>query len=76
MSKYYIASGTLQLIYSTNKTPIEAACAAIWETNDNDELDRFMTVDERGFRTKKTADELTAVFSVDNIMEQSGWNKE
>ena len=36
MSKYYIKCGTLELIYSTNKEPFDAAVAALWETNEHD----------------------------------------
>jgi hypothetical protein len=54
MAKYYIQSGSLQLIYSTNKDPINAAITALWETNENDVLDEFFYVDERGMKDYKT----------------------
>ena len=64
----------IQLIYSTHKSPMEAACDAIWETNDGDTLDMQMIVDERGIRTKETADELTCIFTTDDILKQAGRN--
>ena len=73
MPKYYINSGTLQLIYSTPKTAIEAACVAIFEINEDDELGREIFVDERGMRDKTTADEQTMIFDTDFILEEADW---
>ena len=42
MPKYYISSGTLELIYSCNKSEHDAAMDAIWETNDYDQLDEYI----------------------------------
>lgn len=69
MAKYYISSGTLRLIYSTTKSPLEAACTAIWETNEHDEIGPQVFVDERGMRNKTTADEQTMIFDTDFILE-------
>jgi len=43
MSKYYIKSNTLELIYSTDKTPLEAAIVALGETNKWYERLRYST---------------------------------
>jgi hypothetical protein len=74
MPKYYIQSGSLRIIYSTSKGPIEAACDAIWELNDNDTLDEHMTVDERGMRTLDMADEYTKIYKTEFVLAQAGWS--
>lgn len=76
MSKYYINSGTLQVIRSTSKMAVMAACDAVWELNENDTLDEFMYVDERGYRDYKTADNKTMVYKTTNVLTQAGWNME
>lgn len=76
MAKYYIKSNTLEIIYSTNKGPIEAACDAIWELNDNDTLDEHMYIDERGYKDYVSADKLTKVYKTENILIQAGWSME
>ena len=74
MSKYYISSGTLQIIRSTSKMAVMAACDAVWELNDNDTLDEFMYVDERGYRDYKTADNKTMVYKTTSVLTQAGWS--
>jgi len=76
MSKYYISSGTLQIIRSTSKMAVMAACDAVWELNDNDTLDEFMYVDERGYRDYKTADNKTMVYKTTSVLTQAGWSME
>jgi hypothetical protein len=73
MSKYYIKSGSLELIYSTDKDPVNAAITALWETNSNDVLDEFFYVDERGMRDYKTADKQTIVIDSQTIFDEAGW---
>lgn len=73
MAKYYIKSGSLELIYSTNKSPIDAAIAALWETNENDVIDEYFYVDERGMKDYKTADKETIVIESDIILDKAGW---
>lgn len=73
MSKYYIRCGSLELIYSTDKTPEEAAIAALWETNSNDVLDEYFYIDERGMKDYSTALPDTIVLSADRILKQAGW---
>jgi len=76
MPKYYIKSNTLELIYSTNKSPLDAACAAVWELNDNDTLDEYMYVDERGMKDHTSADNKTMVYKTHNVLIQAGWEME
>lgn len=73
MPKYYIKSGSLELIYSTNKSPIDAAIAALWETNENDVIDEYFYVDERGMKDYKTADKETIAIKSDVILDKAGW---
>lgn len=73
VTKYYIKSGSLELIYSTNKNPINAAVAALWETNDHDVIDEYFYLDERGYRDYKTADKNTIVIESDLILDKAGW---
>jgi hypothetical protein len=73
MTKYYIQSGSLQLIYSTNKDPISAAITALWETNEHDTLDEYFYVDERGMRDYKTADKETIVIDSETVLDEAGW---
>lgn len=76
MAKYYIKCGTLELIYSCNKAPRYAAMDAIWELNDNDVLDEYIYLDERGYRDYVTADGLTAVLHTSHILKDAGWSLE
>lgn len=76
MPKYYIKCGTLELIYSTSKSPIDAAIASVWELNDNDVLDEYMYLDERGYRDYVSADKMTMVYKSLNVLTQAGWNME
>jgi hypothetical protein len=76
MSKYYIQCGSLQLIYSTDKNPLEAACQTVWETNEYDILDEYFYVDERGYRGYTNADKETIVIPTEDIMRHSGWTME
>lgn len=73
MSKYYIRCGSLELIYSTEKSPINAAVSALWETNNNDVLDEYFYLDERGYRDYITADKETIVIESDIILDKAGW---
>jgi len=76
MAKYYIKCGSLELIYSTNKKPRKAAADALWETNDNDTLDEYFYIDERGFRDYVSADTRTNVFYSSTILKDAGWTVE
>ncbi len=76
MSKYYIKCGTLEIIYSTSKKPLDAAMDAVWETNENDVLDEHMYLDERGYRNYVTADGFTCVLHTSHILKDAGWSIE
>ena len=73
MPKYYIKSNTLELIYSTNKHPMDAAAAALWEANNNDILDEYFYIDERGMKDYKTALPDTVVISTKDVAKHAGW---
>jgi hypothetical protein len=73
MAKYYIKSGSLELIYSTNKVPFDAAVSALWETNEHDTIDEYFYIDERGMKDYKTADKQTIVIDSESILEEAGW---
>jgi hypothetical protein len=74
--KYYIQSGTLQLIYSTSEKPLNAAVAALWETNKFDVLDEHFYVDERGFKDYVTALPDTKVYKTTKVVRKAGWSIE
>ena len=74
MSKYYIRCGSLQLIYSTDKSESEAAAQVLWETNEHDVLDEYFYIDERGYRDYTNADNDTTVIKTKKICEKAGWD--
>jgi hypothetical protein len=76
MSKYYIQCGSLQLIFSTNKSESEAAAQVLWETNEHDVLDEYFYIDERGYRDYKTADKNTQVIPTEVIVKLANWEME
>jgi len=76
MSKYYIKSGTLELIYSTDKKPMAAAADVLWEANKFDVLDEHFYVDERGFKDYATALPDTKVYKTEKIVTKAGWTLE
>ncbi len=73
MSKYYIKSNTLELIYSTDKTPLEAAAVALGETNKFDVLDEHFYIDERGMKDYSTALPDTIVIKTKIVADAAGW---
>ena len=73
MAKYYVKCGSLELIYSTSKTPFEAAVTVLWEANENDVLDEYFYVDERGMRDYTTVDNKTIVIESELILDKAGW---
>ena len=75
MAKYYIKCGSLELIYSTKKSPIHAAVDALWETNENDVLDEYFYIDERGLKDYKTALPDTVVIESQAILDMAGWEQ-
>ena len=75
MAKYYIKTGTLELIFSTEKEPYEACRRVIHEFNSNDELDEYMYIDERGYRDYTNADQTTTVVITEDILRKEGYIK-
>jgi hypothetical protein len=75
MSKYYVKCGSLELIYSTSKTPFDAAVTVLWEANNNDTLDEYFYIDERGMKDYTTADKRTTVIDSGSILDSAGWEK-
>ena len=73
MAKYYIKTGTLQIIFSTDKEPYDACRTAIHECNSNDEVDEYMYCDERGYRDYTTADTTTFVVDTEQILRKEGY---
>lgn len=73
VSKYYIKSNTLELIYSTDKTPLEAAMVALGETNKFDVLDEYFYIDERGMKDYATALPDTIVIPTKLVASEAGW---
>ena len=73
MSKFYIQSGTLALIYSTSQDPYDACRTVIHEINEYDELDEFMYCDERGMKNYLTATPTTMVFITKDILNKEGY---
>lgn len=74
MAKYYVKCGSLELIYSCDKCPRDAAMDTIWETNEFDVLGEFFFIDERGFRDESTADGFTCKLHTSHIMKDAGWS--
>ena len=75
MPKYYIKSGTLQIIFSTPLEAYDACRCVIHECNTNDELDEYMYVDERGYRDYTSADTTTYVVDTEQILRKEGYIK-
>ena len=75
MAKYYIKSGTLEIIFSTEMEPYDACRRVIHECNSNDELDEYMYLDERGYRDYTTADTTTYVVDTEQILRKEGYIK-
>jgi hypothetical protein len=72
MAKYYVKSGTLEIILAHSNV-LEAAISGLMETNKNDTIDEFFYVDERGFRDYVSADGKTAVIPTKSIVRAAGW---
>ena len=73
MAKYYINSGTLQIIFSTELEPYDACRRVIHECNSDDELDEYMYLDERGYRDYTSADTTTFVVDSEQILRKEGY---
>lgn len=72
MAKYYIKSGTLEVIISC-KDPLEAAIGGLLLTNKFDAIDEYFYVDERGYRDYISADKNTNVINTKSVVHGAGW---
>jgi hypothetical protein len=72
MPKYYVKSGTLEVIL-TQKNAFEAAIAGLLLTNKFDIIDEHFYVDERGYRDYISADPKTNVIATKSIVRGAGW---
>lgn len=72
MAKFYIKSGTLEIILGDND-PLEAAIKGLMQTNKFDTIDEYFYVDERGYRDYISADKNTNVIPTKSIVRAAGW---
>jgi hypothetical protein len=72
MAKYYVKSGTLEVIIS-RKDALEASIAGLLITNKFDTIDEYFYVDERGYRDYVSADNETNVINTKSIVRAAGW---
>jgi hypothetical protein len=72
MPKYYVKSGTLEIIID-DKNCFEAAIKGLMLTNKFDTIDEHFYVDERGYRDYITATPDTNVIATRNIVRAAGW---
>lgn len=72
MSKYYVSSGTVNMVVS-RKDALEAAVYTLMQANKFDTIDEYFYVDERGYRDYISADKQTNVISTKSIIMAAGW---
>ena len=72
MAKYYVKSGTLEVILSQPNAQ-KAAIAGLLLTNKFDVIDEYFYVDERGYRDFVSADPKTSVVATKSIVRGAGW---
>jgi hypothetical protein len=72
MPKYYVKSGTLEIIIS-RKDALEASITGLLMTNKFDTIDEYFYTDERGFRDYISADSTTNVIATKSIVRAAGW---
>lgn len=72
MGKYYVKSGTLEVVLSQSNT-LEAAINSLLLTNKFDIIDEYFYVDERGYRDYISADKNTCVINTKTVVYAAGW---
>lgn len=72
MAKYYVKSGTLEVVLSQTNA-LEAAISGLLLTNKFDTIDEYFYVDERGYRDYVSADSNTNVIPTKSIVRAAGW---
>ena len=72
MPKFYVSSGTLNIIISCENSRA-AAVRGLMQTNKFDTIDEYFYVDERGYRDYVSADPNTDVIATKSIVRAAGW---
>jgi hypothetical protein len=72
MPKFYVKSGTLEVIIS-RKDALEASICGLMLTNKFDTIDEYFYADERGYRDYISADSKTNVIPTKSIVKAAGW---
>jgi hypothetical protein len=72
MAKYYVKSGTLEVILS-QPNALEAAICGLLLTNKFDTIDEHFYVDEQGYRDYISATPKTNVIATKSIVRAAGW---
>ena len=72
MAKYYVKSGTLEVVLSQTNA-LEAAICGLLLTNKFDTIDEYFYVDERGYRDYISADKETNAIPTKSIVRAAGW---
>ena len=72
MAKYYVKSGTLEVIIS-RKDALEASISGLLMTNKFDTIDEYFYIDERGYKDYVSADNTTNVIPTKSIVRAAGW---
>jgi hypothetical protein len=72
MGKYYVKSGTLEVILS-QPNALEAAICGLLLTNKFDTIDEHFYVDEQGYRDYTSATPKTNVIATKSIVRAAGW---
>ena len=67
MPKYYVKSGTVEVIVS-RKDAVEASIAALLMANKNDTIDEFFYIDQRGYRDYISATPDTTVIESKHVI--------
>lgn len=75
MAKYYIKTGTLEVIFSTELDEYAACCRVIHECTPDDEVDEYMYVDQRGYRDYASAQSDTIVIETERVLREEGYIK-
>ena len=71
MPKFYVGSGSLQMVISKGDL-LDAAIYGFLQTNKNDILDEYFYIDERGFRDYISADSKTNVIPTMQVVHAAG----
>lgn len=70
MSKYYVTSGNVSVICSTNVDPMTLCLQIMEVSEEGDVFGEYFYVDERGYRDSETSQEDTIVLPTKMILSQ------